>query len=147
MKGENYMKKYISFLLIISLIASVAAFPVTGFADNNKILASQSFNGIITNSAPKGDTVTSGKATVVVTKEGKDKGLELSGSDIESTIYMAATPSKKDSSLYMDIKYTGGWSKTEFYVQNAANTQYVLATVNTSGALNAASGKTWAEAK
>jgi len=135
------MRRYISFLLVFSLIASFMVMPSAGFAKDNKIIASQSFNGIVTWSAPKDDTVTSGNATVVVTDEGKDKGLELSGADGESTIYMAATPTKEDSSIYMDVKYTGGWSKTEFYVQNGANTQYVLATIDTNGAFNAASGK------
>jgi len=135
------MRKYISFLLVISLLASVIAFPVVGFADDKKLLASQSFNGIVTGLSPTGDTVATGNAKVVVTKEGKEKGLELSKAAADASLYMAATPGKKFVSLYSDIKYTGGWSKTDFYIQNAANKQYVIGTVATNGALTLANGK------
>ena len=54
---------------------------------------------------------------------------------------MAAVPNETTVSVYVDIKYTNGWSKTDLYIQNAANKQYVLATIGTNGALTLSSGK------
>ncbi|MBO5742752.1 MAG: discoidin domain-containing protein [Clostridia bacterium] len=135
------MRKSISFLLVISLLASLFVFPAGALAKANELLVSESFNGIVTGTAPEGNIVTSGRAIVVVTKEGKEKGLELSKYGSETTIYMETAPKGNIVSLYMDLKYTNGWSKTEFSIQNGAGKQYVLATIADDGALTVAGGK------
>lgn len=136
------MRKYISFLLVVSMLLSLMVFPAEAKTKGNKLIASLSFNDIVTGLTPSGDTVMAGGgARTVVTNDGKDKGLELAKSDVEGSIYMTAKPSGDYISVYADMKYTNGWSKTDFFIQDSANKQYILCTVGTNGAITLGNGK------
>ena len=126
------MRKLISLFLVISFIVPMAALPASALGDDVSFIVTESFNGQVTGAVP--DTgIASGSAKVTVTVPGKDKALELSGTKKESGFLCNVPDEASTLSVFFEIEYTGGWSKTNFYVLDSANKSFNLATVNTNG--------------
>ncbi len=123
------------------MLLSVLVFPQTGFAESKNIVASESFNDIVTATTPMKNSTGVGQALVKVTEEGEEKGLELSNSKVASSIYLKNPSVDKTISFYADLKYTGGWTATTFFIRNSANKQYTLASCNEKGELISANNQ------
>lgn len=127
------MKKLISLFLIVSMIASLCMVPFNAFAKDTDFLVAESYNDQTTGAVPDNGAVAGGSAKIVVTQEGKNKAVELSGTSQESSLAYAVTPSENNISMYVDLYYDKTWSYTEFYILNSSNKSFVLAYINEKG--------------
>ncbi len=127
------MKKFISLLLIVSVIASVCMVPVSAFAKDVSFLVAESYNDQVTGAVPGNGAIAGGSAKIVVTEEGKNKGVELSGTAQESSLSYAVTSDENNISMYVDLLFDKTWSYTDFYILDSANKAFVLAYINENG--------------
>lgn len=126
------MKKLISLFLIISLLMPLVMLPMSAFGEGTVFLVAKSYNNETTGAAPDG-AVVAGSARVVVTKEGKEKAVELSKSKNQSGIIYTVTSEANNLNAFFDIEYKDIHSQTTFYVLDAANKSFTIATVDTNG--------------
>ena len=127
------MKKIISMFLIVSLIASLMMAPMSAFASSEDFLVAESFNDQPTGAVPLNGAVASGNAKIKVTKEGKEKAVELSGAAIDSTLYYPVTTSAKIASMFVELKFVNDVCATEFYVYNKDGKSFLLAYIDKDG--------------
>ena len=126
------MRTLVSLVLVISFIVSLASVPTVAFANDISFLVAESFNNHATGAVPTG-AVASGSAKVAVSAEGKDKAVELSGTKQDSSILYNVTSEANTISVFFEIEYKSGWSKSDFYVLDTANKSFNIASVSTNG--------------
>ncbi len=127
------MRKILSFILSISIFASVMTVPMSAFAKDIDFLVAESYNEQITGTSPANGAIAAGAATVVVTKENKDKAVELGKSPEESGLLYNISSDDNNISMYVDLLYTNTHSYTEFYISDSENKSFVLAYINENG--------------
>ena len=126
------MKKIISLFLIASMLVSTPL-PLTALAAKKEFLLSQSYNDEPTGAVPLNGAIASGNAKVVVTKENKDKAVELSGAAIDSTLSYKVETNEKTVSMFVELEYKDTWSYTEFNVIGNDGKTFLLAYIDTNG--------------
>lgn len=126
------MKKCTSLILIISLLLPLVMAPLSASANDTVFLVAKSYNNETTGAVPEG-AVVKGGAKVVVTKEGKEKAVELSHSKLESGILYNITSEENNLNVFFDIEYKGAYSQSTFYVVDSSNKSFTIATLDTNG--------------
>jgi len=126
------MKKIISLFLTFTFILSLITVPTSVIAKETDFLLVKSYNNEATFAAPDG-AVVAGAAKVAITAQGKDKAVELSGSKLESSILYKVVTASNKVNVFFDIKYTGEYLSSTFYMVDESNKSFTLASVNTAG--------------
>lgn len=126
------MKKIISLFLIASMMVSVFA-PLSALAAQKEFLISLSYNDEPTGAVPGNGALSSGVAKIVVTKENKDKAVELSGTATDSTLAYNVETSEKIVSMFVELEYKDDWSRTEFNVRGNDGKDFLLAYIEEDG--------------
>ncbi len=128
------MKKLISLILTISIIASVFVFPAQGLASGINFLVAESYNNIPTGKIVENSSSKSDTAIVTLVTEGKDKAVEMAAFGDSSLSYKIESSSKV-LSMYAELNFDKAWSATTFYVMNSSNNKFTLAYIDETGSL------------
>ncbi len=126
------MKKLISLFLVTSMIVATLV-PLSALAAKQDFLVSESFNDQPTGAVPLNGAIATGSAKIVVTKENKEKAVELSGAATDSTLAYNAQTSEKIVSMFVELEYKNDWSYTEFNVIGNDGKTFLLAYIAEDG--------------
>lgn len=126
------MKRLISMILTVSLVASVLCTPAIAASSKTVFLATDSFNDAVTGSAPANAAV-EGSVSVKVVEPDADKAVEIAGNSSNNGICYTADTDSNIVSFYSDINLTGNYSRLEFYMTNAEGSRFTVAYVTDEG--------------
>lgn len=126
------MRKLVSMILIVCLLISTVPFSALAQQSSVSFLVAKSYNEEPTGGLPE-ESVASGTARVVVTDEGKDKAVELSGSKSDNSIMYKVETNKNTVSVFFEIEFSKVRSKANFYVVGTDNKSLNIVTINENG--------------
>lgn len=129
------MKRLFSLILAICILASVFVIPVSALSDDIQIISGDSFNDYPTYGLSSRASV-EGAPMVVVTKDNKDKALELSGKSGSNGVYYEAAPDGDDVTFWAEIKNSESYSRFTIYLKDSSGKVFNLIKLGEDGKLS-----------
>ena len=126
------MRKLVSLILTVCILISAVPFAALAQQSSVNFLVAKSYNNEPTGALPE-ESVASGTARVVITDEGKDKSVELSGSKSDNSILYKVETDKNTVSVFFEIKFSKIRSKARFYVVGTDNKSFNIVTIDENG--------------
>lgn len=128
------MKRLFSMTLAMLIALSAFAIPTSAFSDDTQILVSDSFNDQVTSSQST-KAISEGMPLVVVTEEGSDKAIELSGRQGSNGIFYSASPIGDEVTFWAEIKNSRTYSRFTIYMKDSADSVTNLVSLTEDGKL------------